>query len=87
MVECLLVMREALALISTPHGLDVVANTSTQEVKTEGPEVQGHPCMHSEFEGSLGYVRQGLKKEREYKEKKDFPGVIIVYYTIISYYE
>lgn len=65
MVECLLVMREALALISTLRGLDVLANTSTQEVKTEGPEVQGHPCMHSGFEGSPGYVRQGLKKRKK----------------------
>lgn len=59
-------MHEALALISTLRGLDVVANTSsTHELKTEGPEVQGHPCMHSGFEGSLGYVRQGLKKRKK----------------------
>lgn len=75
MIECLLIKRKALGLIPTLHGLDVVANTSTQEVKTEGPEVQGHPWMHSEFEGSLGYVRQGLKNERKYKERKTFLGL------------
>lgn len=51
------------------HKLSVVVydcNVSTQEVRTEGAEIQGHLLLHSEFEASWGYMRLclgGGKKE------------------------
>lgn len=40
-------------------------NSSTLEVGAEGPAVQGHPWLHSQFKDSLEYMRPCLKKQNE----------------------
>ena len=40
-----------------------VSNASIWKVKAEGPEISGHPCLHREAEGSLGYVKPNLKNK------------------------
>lgn len=34
---------------------------NTQDVETGESEVQGHPCLHCQFEASLGYIEPFLK--------------------------
>ena len=39
-------------------------NSSTQEMKSGGSDVQGDPWLHSEFKAILGYPRLCLKEKK-----------------------
>lgn len=59
---------------SVPQNLNVAVavhtcNLSYQEVEAGGPEVQGHPWPHSEFEISWGYTKLCLKNKEERKKR------------------
>jgi hypothetical protein len=41
------------------------SNPSTWEAENGGYGVQGHPGLHSEFEGSLGYIKRSYLKKKK----------------------
>jgi hypothetical protein len=42
-----------------------------RELESGGSQVQGHPWLQSEFEASLGYLRPGLKKNKNHVTKSN----------------
>lgn len=50
--------------IPEPGWLVNAANPSICEVKEGGSRIQDKPCLHSEVEATLGYLRSGLKRPR-----------------------
>lgn len=38
---------------------------TTWEIEAKGPGVQGYPCLYSQLDVSLGYMRACLKKGRK----------------------